>query len=168
MKISNIPRNALSIVKRMLAATFYIGATIEMKISDSNRVTLSTKKEDPFGDPLAHVHCDYADEDLATLERCRELARDIYAKVGAHDIHEAQITFARHLQGTCRMGVDPKTSVVDTDLRMYESPNLYISGSEVFVTGGAMQPTLTIVALASRLGEHLVNRFKEGSIPPAR
>lgn len=168
LKISNIPRNALAIVKRLFNATFYIGATIEMKISDSNRVTLSTKKKDPFGDPLAHVHCDYADEDLATLERCRVLARDIYAKVGAHDIYEAQTTFGRHLQGTCRMGVDPKTSVVNTDLRVHESPNLYISGSEVFVTGGAMQPTLTIAAFAFRLAEHLVKKFKEGSPPPAR
>lgn len=168
MKLSNIPRNMLAIGKRLMHATLYIGATIEMKILDSNRVTLSTKKKDPFGDPLAHVHCDYADEDLALLERSRELARDIYAKVGAYNIQEAQITFARHLQGTCRMGVDPKTSVVDTDLRMHESPNLYVSGSEVFVTGGAMQPTLTIAAFAFRLAEHLVKRFKEGSIPPAR
>ena len=39
---------------------------------------------------LARVHCDYADEDLALLERSRELARDLYAKVGAHNIHEAR------------------------------------------------------------------------------
>lgn len=166
LKISHIPRNALAIAQRFLHATFYMGVVIEMKISDSNRVTLSTKKTDPFGDPLARVHCDYADEDLALLERSRALVRDIYAKVGAHGIHEAQITFSRHLQGTCRMGTNPRTSVVDPDLRVHDSPNLYISGSEVFVTGGAMQPTLTIAALAFRLAEHLVKRFKEGSIPP--
>jgi glucose dehydrogenase len=168
LKISKIPHNALAIAQRLLYATFYIGVVIEMKISDSNRVTLSAKKKDPFGDPLARVHCDYADEDLALLERSRELARDLYAKVGARNIHEAQITFSRHLQGTCRMGDNPKTSVVDTDLRVHESPNLYVSGSEVFVTGGAMQPTLTIAAFAFRLAEHLVKRFKEGSIPHAR
>ena len=167
LKISKIPHNVLAIAQRLLHATFYIGVVIEMKISDSNRVTLSTKKKDPFGDPLAHVHLDYADEDLALLERSRELTRSLYAKVGARNIYEDQITFSRHLQGTCRMGVDPKTSVVNTDLRVHESPNLYISGSEVFVTGGAMQPTLTIAAVAVRLAEQLVNRFKEGSIPPA-
>jgi glucose dehydrogenase len=168
LKISKIPHNVLALAQRLLHATFYIGVVIEMKISDSNRVTLSTKKTDPFGDPLARVHLDYADEDLALLERSRELVRDLYAKVGAHNIYEAQITFSRHLQGTCRMGADPKTSVVDTDLRVHESPNLYVSGSEVFVTGGAMQPTLTIAAFAFRLAEHLVKRFKEGSIPSAR
>ena len=167
LKISHIPRNMLAVAQRLLHATFYIGVVIEMKISDSNRVTLSANKRDPFGDPLARVHCDYADEDLALLERSRELVRDLYARVGARDIHEAQITFSRHLQGTCRMGTDPKTSVVDADLRVHDTQNLYISGSEVFVTGGAMQPTLTIAAFAFRLAEHLVKRFKEGSIPPA-
>ncbi|TCK18182.1 choline dehydrogenase-like flavoprotein [Thiogranum longum] len=167
LKISKIPHNMLAIAQRLLHATLYMGVVIEMKISDSNRVTLSTKKKDPFGDPLARVHMDYADEDIALLERSRELVRDLYAKVGAGNIYEDQITFSRHLQGTCRMGTDPKTSVVDPDLRAHESPNLYISGSEAFVTGGAMQPTLTIAALASRLSEHLVTRFKEGSVPPA-
>lgn len=165
LKISRIPHNALAIAQRLLHATFYIGVVIEMKISDDNRVTLSEKKVDPFGDPLARVHLDYAEEDLALLERSRELVRDLYARVGASNIQEAQITFSRHLQGTCRMGTNPRTSVVDPDLRVHESPNLYLSGSEVFVTGGAMQPTLTIAAFAFRLGEHLVKRFKEGSIP---
>jgi choline dehydrogenase-like flavoprotein len=168
LKISRIPHNVMAIAQRTLHATFYIGVVIEMKISDSNRVTLSPKKTDTFGDPLPRVHLDYADEDLALLERSRELVRDLYAKVGARNIDEAQITFSRHLQGTCRMGENPRTSVVDANLRMHESPNLYVSGSENFVTGGAMQPTLTIAALACRLGEHLVRRFSEGSISAVR
>jgi choline dehydrogenase-like flavoprotein len=168
LKLSNIPRNVLAIAKRTLHATLYIGVVIEMKISDTNRVTLSKNRKDAFGDPLAHVHCDYSEEDSRLLERSRELVRDLYAKVGARDIQEAQITFSRHLQGTCRMGTNPKTSVVDPDLRVHDSPNLYVCGCENFVTGGAMQPTLTIVALAQRLGEHLVQRFKEGSIADPR
>lgn len=167
LKLSKIPHNVLAIAQRTMHATFYIGVVIEMKISDSNRVTLSEKKKDSFGDPLARVHLDYADEDLALLERSRELVKDLYAKVGAHNIYEDQITFSRHLQGTCRMGTDPKTSVVNPDLRVHDTSNLYISGSEVFVTGGAMQPTLTIAAFAFRLADHLVKKFKEGSIPPA-
>jgi choline dehydrogenase-like flavoprotein len=165
LKFSKIPHNMLAIAQRLLHATLYIGVVIEMKITYSNRVTLSAKKKDPFGDPLPRVHCGYADEDQALLERSRELARNLYAKVGARNIYEAQITFSRHLQCTCRMGDNTKTSVVDSNLRVHESPNLYVSGSEVFVTGGAMQPTLTIAALAFRLAEHLVKRFEEGSIP---
>jgi choline dehydrogenase-like flavoprotein len=53
------------------------------------------------------------------------------------------------------MGSNPRTSVVDRDLKVHGVPNLYVCGSEAFVTGGSMQPCLTIVALALRLGENL-------------
>lgn len=161
--LANIPRNTLAVLKRFVKATLYIGVVTEMKISDSNRVTLSDKMFDTFGEPLAHLELNYSEEDLQLLERSRELVRDMYAKVGATSVYEAQITFSRHHQGTCRMGDNPKTSVVDKNLRVHETPNLYIGGSEVFVTGGSMQPVTTIVALVHRLGEHLISRFKEGS-----
>jgi choline dehydrogenase-like flavoprotein len=45
--------------------------------------------------------------------------------------------------------------VVDGDLRVYDTPNLHVLGSETFVTGGAVTPMLTIVALTHRLAEHL-------------
>ena len=62
------------------------------------------------------------------------------------------------------MGRSPATSVVDAELRVHEAPNLYVCGSEVFVTGGAMQPSLTIVALALRLGDHLAARLRTGAV----
>ena len=157
--ISNIPRNMLSVIKRFVRATLYIGVVIEMKISDSNRVKLSDKFKDHFGNPLAHLNFNYSDEDLLLLERSRELVRNMYAKVGAKHIYEAQITFSRHHQGTCRMGDNPKTSVVDKNLKIHECPNLYLVGAETFVTGGSMQPVTTIVALSHRLADHLINKF---------
>ena len=59
--------------------------------------------------------------------------------------------------GTARMGDDPTTSVVDGDSRCHEVPNLYIAGSAVFATGSSSNPTLTIVALAIRLAQHLAS-----------
>jgi len=157
MKLSNIPKNLASILGRLRMATLYIGATIEMKLSDSNRVLLSTDKHDCFGNPVAHLKFNYSDEDLKTLDRCRDVILDMYKNIGAVDIFEAAVSWSRHHQGTCRMGDNSKTSVVDRNLRLHESTNLYICGSEVFVTGGAMQPCLTIVALAHRLADHLSN-----------
>jgi choline dehydrogenase-like flavoprotein len=60
-----------------------------------------------------------------------------------------------HHLGTTRMGDDTKTSVVDRDCRIHTLDNLYIAGSSVFPMGGYANPTLTIVALALRLAEHL-------------
>ena len=57
--------------------------------------------------------------------------------------------------GTARMHEDPELGVVDADLRSHDVENLYVVGSAVFPTGGHANPTLTVVALAHRLGTHL-------------
>ena len=141
----------------------YIGASIEMRISDSNRVMLSKTMKDCFGNPLAHLIFNYTEEDLRTLDRSRDLIREIYRKLGATDVREVEASWSRHHQSTCRMGDNPRMSVVNRNLRIHESPNLYLCGSEVFVTGGAMQPCLSIAALAHRLADHLVSRLKDES-----
>jgi choline dehydrogenase-like flavoprotein len=57
------------------------------------------------------------------------------------------------------MGDDPARNVTDGGLRVHGSPNLYVAGSAVFATGGAANPTLTIVALSRRLADHLHARL---------
>ncbi|HTT80753.1 MAG TPA: GMC family oxidoreductase [Stellaceae bacterium] len=64
-----------------------------------------------------------------------------------------------HHMGTTRMHRDPKLGVVDADCRMHAVANLFIAGSSVFPTGGAANPTLTIVALALRLADHVKQLF---------
>jgi choline dehydrogenase-like flavoprotein len=60
-----------------------------------------------------------------------------------------------HHMGTTRMSVRPERGVVDADCRVHGYANLYVAGSSVFPTGGWANPTLTILALALRLGTHL-------------
>jgi choline dehydrogenase-like flavoprotein len=160
-KLSKLPRNLISALKRFSMAPLYIGATIEQKISDANRVTLSKNKKDCFGNPLAHLIFNFCDEDLKLFDRCRELANRLFKTIGARDIFESDITWSRHHQGTCRMGTNPQTSVVDANLRVHETPNLYVCGSDIFVTGGAMQPCLSIVAFAHRLSDHLIKKLRQ-------
>jgi choline dehydrogenase-like flavoprotein len=66
-----------------------------------------------------------------------------------------------HLGGT-RMGRDPRTSVVDADCRVHGYSNLYVAGSSVFSTSGWANPTLTIIALALRLADHLSEKRPAG------
>jgi len=61
--------------------------------------------------------------------------------------------------GTTRMGTDPETSVVDPQLRTHDVSNLSIAGSSAFVTGGAMNPTLTIAALSLKTADHVAERL---------
>jgi choline dehydrogenase-like flavoprotein len=60
--------------------------------------------------------------------------------------------------GTTRMSDDPRRGVVDRDGRVHGMANLYVAGSSVYPTGGAVNPTLTIAALALRLADRLRNR----------
>ncbi len=64
-----------------------------------------------------------------------------------------------HHMGTTRMSVDPRHGVVDADCRVHGYGNLYVAGSSVFATAGWANPTLTILALCRRLGEHLDTRL---------
>ncbi len=80
----------------------------------------------------------------------RRLATEMERKYVAGDFD-----FFWHHMGTTRMGNDPKLSVVDPDCRVHGLANLYVAGSSVFPTSGTAGPTLTIVALAIRLADHL-------------
>jgi choline dehydrogenase-like flavoprotein len=68
---------------------------------------------------------------------------------------EDEIGWGNHHMGTTRMATDPRQGVVDADARVHGIGNLYVAGSSVFPTGGPVNPTLTIVALALRLADHL-------------
>jgi choline dehydrogenase-like flavoprotein len=135
--------------------------TLEMRPIDDNRVTLADQARDVFGNPMAHLIMNFTEEDRRLLDRSRELVLSCFAKLGATDIEEIEQTWSRHHIGTCRMGEDPKTSVVDRDLRVHSSPNLFVCGAETFVTGAAVQPVLTITALAHRLADHLTALFEK-------
>jgi len=162
-RLSNLPRQALNTAYRLIKPTLYMGVTIEQSIDKNNKVTLSNEKNDYFGNPIAHLNFSFTDEDIALLERCRQLCTETLKQVGATDIFESEVTWSRHHQGTCRMGNSPETSVVDRNLKVHECKNLYVGGCETFVTGGAMQPVLTTVALSHRLSDHLQGLFQADS-----
>ena len=93
----------------------------------------------------------------------RQRPRNIaFAKQTLHDIFEAGgaqdvLVTDRYayLVGGCRMGSDPERSVVDSGHRAWEVPNLFVADGSVMPTQGSANPALTIMALASRLAEHL-------------
>ena len=69
-----------------------------------------------------------------------------------------------HLLGTCRMGDDPETSVVDKYHRSHDVPNLFICDGSSMVSSGRGQPTMTIMALAFRASEHIIAAARNNEI----
>ena len=70
-----------------------------------------------------------------------------------------------HHLGTTRMHGDPRRGVVDADGRVHSMTNVYVAGSSVFPTGGYLNPTLTILALAIRLAETICRRWAPSRVP---
>jgi len=129
-----------------------------------SRVTIG-RKRDALGLPRANITWRIPADDWRGAERLRlELARGIKAAglgrlVDDWTRHEQgwpiSMSGGKHHMGTTRMHVDPARGVVDADARVHSVDNLYVAGSSVFASGGWANPTLTIVALAIRLADHL-------------
>jgi choline dehydrogenase-like flavoprotein len=122
---------------------------------DTNRVELSSDP-DEYGVPRPLVTFDFGDNERAMREDIHGLAREILEAGGAEEVLISEGN--DHLMGGCRMGNDRKTSVVDSNLKAHDHPNLYICDASVFATSGGAQPSQTIMALATRLAEHLARR----------
>jgi len=139
---------------------------MEMQPLRTNRITLSHNVRDYFGNAGVDVSLGFTELDRKGIERVRSLVREIYADLRAQDVLERGLVWGHHHLGSCRMGDNPETSVVDRNLLVHESPNLYLSGSATFVTGGASNPTLTIVALSHRLADRLYKRLNKKAKTP--
>lgn len=134
---------------------------------EGNSFSLDPDVKDAWGLPaLRMTYRDHPD-DLQTMRFFRERCLEVLDAAGArrawsHPVDEQ--SFAFHLLGTCRMGRDPRTSVVDPDHRAHDVPNLFLCDGSSFVTSGRGQPTLTIQALAYRAAERIVRMARRGEI----
>jgi choline dehydrogenase-like flavoprotein len=112
------------------------------------------------------TYSDHAD-DLAMATFLQDRAVEIMEAAGANTVWREPVertNVLAHLLGTCRMGDDPETSVVDRFHRSHQVPNLFICDGSSLVTSGRGQPTMTIQALAFRASEHIANFAKGGEI----
>ena len=122
-----------------------------------NRVGISVSQTDPLGIPRPQITYRIEEYVRRSAEHTRETYARIASLLGGTEV-EFSDDFAgnNHVMGTTIMGEDPRTSVVDTHCRTHQHPNLYVAGSSVFTTGGSVNSTLTLNALALRLAHHLV------------
>ncbi len=134
---------------------------------ETNTISLDPDVKDAWGLPAMRVtYKDHAD-DLAMMRFLQNKAIEVLEAAGARRTWRRPVqetTLAAHLLGTCRMGNDPRTSVVDRHHRAHDVRNLFISDGSSLVTGGRGQPTATIQALAYRAGEHIAQFARRGEI----
>ena len=122
---------------------------------EDNAVSISEDK-DRFGLPVAHVTFNLHDNDKKLIKAGRQKTEDVMRAAGATEIVQEQ-RYA-HLVGACRMGSDPRTSVVDKFGRTHDIANLFVCDGSIFPTQGSANPGLTIQALAARTADYLISQ----------
>jgi choline dehydrogenase-like flavoprotein len=124
-----------------------------------NRITLDDKVTDAWGLPVARVTLSPHENDLAMGRFLVDRCGDILDAAGARTVHKVyadKVTGnCSHQHGTTRMGNDPETSVLDRWCRSHEVDNLFVVDGGPFPTGTGANPTLTIMANAWRVAEHI-------------
>ena len=127
-----------------------------------NCVALDTSTTDDHGNPVPDVHWSLGERTRATLRAANDRQREILDELGVDvgwTVGPENTGPAFHHMGTTKMSADPENGVVDPQLRTHDLSNLSIASSSTFTYGGALNPTLTIAALALKCADHVDERL---------
>jgi len=131
-----------------------------------NYIELDPKVVDEYGMPVPRVSIEPRENDKSMVQGIKKKLREIYSAADAREIRELRYKpgASAHNLGTCRMGKDPKQSVVNGFCQCHDVANLFVIDASCYVTGGTANPSLTIHAIATRAAEHIVEEAKIGNI----
>ncbi len=150
-------------VKEHVQRQVRLCSLVEQLGDPANRVVPSADKVDDLGIPRPEVTFNVGEYEKAGLEAAKKAHQLVFDRIAATEAHHhTEIFGAGHIMGTCRMGADKATAVVDANLRSHDHDNLYILGSSVFPTVGTGNPTLTIAALALRTAGVIAKQLSDG------
>jgi choline dehydrogenase-like flavoprotein len=141
--------------KAMLDYNYWsgLGMVGEILARESNTVSLAANEKDCHGLPVAHVRFGYHENDLKIVDHAKQQMTRILEAAGGAETWTADRT--AHLLGGCRMGASPADSVVNSDCRSHDVPNLFICDGSVFASSTAVNPSLTIQAIAARTADRI-------------
>ena len=134
---------------------------------ETNRVDLDPDVKDEWGLPAMRITSTSHPDDFKAMEFFRQRSVEILEAAGAKRVWANPVNDSRggaHNRGTCRIGNDPKTSVVNKFHRAHDVPNLFIIDGSNLITGGRNHPTMTIQALAFRAADNIIKAAKVGQL----
>ena len=126
----------------------------------NNRVTV---------DSTGNITLNYTPNNQVAKQKLYDKLKSMLQHMGMHPEHliprniymktDIPVAGCAHQAGTCKFGIDPKSSVLDTNCKAHELDNLYVVDTSLFVSIGAVNPSLTAIANAIRVGDHLLQRL---------
>ena len=134
----------------------------------AHHVSIDKNMVDAWDIPVLHVDTRYTDNEI-------NMARDAVdtgvamAEAAGFEVLSKNYTpnppgYSIHEVGTCRMGDDPKTSVLNKWNQSHDIKNLFVIDGSGFVSGGWQNPTMTLTALSMRASEHLAEEMRRGGV----
>jgi choline dehydrogenase-like flavoprotein len=157
-----IRRRAIRIFNKKRIKLFSLENMSEQVPNPDSRITLSSDK-DKLGMNLVRLDWRLSPIDIESAIRTQQILDQEFQRAGLGRLYirlkdetpPMRISGGWHHMGTTRMHIDPEKGVVDPNSRVHGMSNLFVAGPSVFPTGGYANPSLTIVALAVRLADHI-------------
>jgi choline dehydrogenase-like flavoprotein len=117
------------------------------------------------GSPVLRIAIELRENERAMLKDMADAAAEMLEVAGGARVRTRNHPhWASHEVGTARMGTDPKTSVLTPFQQLHDVPNVFVMDGSSFPSGGWTNPTLTMMALAVRSTDRLLERMKQGSV----
>lgn len=141
----------------------HLGSNCQAFPQERNRVDLDPKVRDAWGMPVARITHSFIQEDFDVANFVMDRQEQLLKEAGAIKTwrgDNARGGVGDHQNGTCRMGKDPKTSVVSSYCQSHDVDNLFITDGSVLVTDAGFNPSLTIQAVAFRAADYIKQQWK--------
>ena len=131
-----------------------------------NRVSINRSVTDVFGIPVLHIDMGWGDNERAMIRDMAVSAGEMMEASGARNVRTFALEnripgYGIHEMGSARMGKDPAQSVLNQFQQTHDVKNLFVMDAAGFPSGGCQNPTLTIMALAVRSTDYLMQQFKK-------
>ncbi|MDE3214256.1 MAG: GMC family oxidoreductase, partial [Bacteroidota bacterium] len=135
---------------------------------ETNHVRLSKDLKDPWGIPQLITSVDYDENDIKSMKDFLNVASEMFEKAGCknistYDSHQAP-GLDIHEVGGCRMGKDPKTSLLDKWNAFHNCKNVFVTDGACMTSTGTQNPSLTFMAITARAANHAVDELKRGNL----
>ena len=133
-----------------------------------NHVRINSAVKDVYGIPVLHVSAAYTDNERNMHQDAQDSMADLFQAAGfqllAKNPNHREPGQSVHELGTCRMGDNPRTSVLNRWSQSHDVPNLLVVDGSSFVTSGWQNPTLTLSAISMRAADHLAELLRRGDV----
>ncbi|MEM6802704.1 MAG: GMC family oxidoreductase [Bacteroidota bacterium] len=146
----------------------------EQAPNPNSRISIDLRLRDALGMPRAVVDLRFSDLDFKTIKAFHKMMKERFEELQLGEFYYEESELEKHLDqklrnfdsgshhmGSTRMSTDPKKGVVNKEGQVHGVRNLYVNGASTFPTGSHANPTLTIVAMALRLADHLKSKCSE-------